>query len=156
MDGEDIRAARERAGMSRPRFAELAGVSLRTVGNWERSASPPKRAFRLAANVLGPIAVDGAAVVEAVPAKHVTLEDLSGLVERVERLEEFQRRVEELLRERNDAAPRDVVEEAAAPRESAAAVRVSGVDSSPSRDGGVSAAAERLLSSRSRGKVAHE
>lgn len=39
--GEQIRAARKRAGLSQGRLAELVGVSMRTVGNWERGESSP-------------------------------------------------------------------------------------------------------------------
>lgn len=39
--GDQIRAARKRAGLSQGGLAELVGVSMRTVGNWERGDSAP-------------------------------------------------------------------------------------------------------------------
>lgn len=39
--GDEIRSARKRAGLSQGRLAELVGVSMRTVGNWERGESAP-------------------------------------------------------------------------------------------------------------------
>lgn len=42
ISGEQIRAARERARMSQQELAKKVGVSLRTVGNWERGESIPR------------------------------------------------------------------------------------------------------------------
>lgn len=39
--GRDIRTARERAGMTQQELARRVGVSLRTVGNWERGETVP-------------------------------------------------------------------------------------------------------------------
>jgi transcriptional regulator with XRE-family HTH domain len=40
--GEQIRAARERAALTQSQLGERIGVSLRTVGNWERGESIPR------------------------------------------------------------------------------------------------------------------
>lgn len=42
MDGRQIRAARERAGLTQGQLGELVGVGLRTVGNWERGETVPR------------------------------------------------------------------------------------------------------------------
>lgn len=42
VDGNVIREARERAGMTQQQLADQVGVSLRTVGNWERGKSSPR------------------------------------------------------------------------------------------------------------------
>lgn len=41
--GRDIREARQRAGLTQGQLAERIGVSMRTVGNWERGETPPTR-----------------------------------------------------------------------------------------------------------------
>ena len=41
INGTEIRAARERAGMTQGQLAHAVGVSLRTVGNWERGDTVP-------------------------------------------------------------------------------------------------------------------
>lgn len=38
----EIRAARERAGLTQEELGAALGVSLRTVGNWERGATVPR------------------------------------------------------------------------------------------------------------------
>lgn len=40
--GEQIKAARQRAGLTQGELAQRVGVSLRTVGNWERGESNPR------------------------------------------------------------------------------------------------------------------
>lgn len=42
IDGTEIRQARERARLTQEQLAHTLGVSLRTVGNWERGASVPR------------------------------------------------------------------------------------------------------------------
>lgn len=42
MTGEQIRAARERAGLTQEQLGQRVGVTLRTVGNWERGATVPR------------------------------------------------------------------------------------------------------------------
>lgn len=42
INGTEIRRARERAGLTQEELAEKVGVSLRTVGNWERGTSVPR------------------------------------------------------------------------------------------------------------------
>ncbi|PSS43621.1 hypothetical protein C6401_10840 [Arthrobacter woluwensis] len=42
ISGEEIRAARERAGLTQTELANQLGVSLRSVGNWERGEHPPR------------------------------------------------------------------------------------------------------------------
>lgn len=39
--GDEIRAARERAGLTQEQLAQRLRVSMRTVGNWERGATVP-------------------------------------------------------------------------------------------------------------------
>lgn len=39
ISGEQIRAARERAGLTQNELGQMVGVSMRTVGNWERGES---------------------------------------------------------------------------------------------------------------------
>src|SRR5690606_9976574 len=39
--GDEIRAARERAGLTQEQLAQRLRVSMRTVGNWERGARIP-------------------------------------------------------------------------------------------------------------------
>lgn len=41
--GDDIRNARQRAGLTQAELAQQIGVSMRTVGNWERGDTPPDR-----------------------------------------------------------------------------------------------------------------
>lgn len=117
MDGEDIRAARERAKLTQLEFAERAGVSLRTVGNWERSDAPPKRAFRLAEKVLGAVVQRASSVAaDVTPSRQVTLGDLSGLVERVEELERFRQDAERRLGALEGGAPVGAVSNPERPR----------------------------------------
>lgn len=58
--GEEIRAARERAGLTQGQLAQRLGVTQRTVGNWERGATVPKsraaaiRAFLAPGNAYEP------------------------------------------------------------------------------------------------------
>jgi transcriptional regulator with XRE-family HTH domain len=40
--GQEIKAARQRAGWSRERFAELVGVHPKTVANWESGRTEPR------------------------------------------------------------------------------------------------------------------
>lgn len=42
MTGDEIREARERAGLTQEQLAQRLGVTLRTVGNWERGATVPR------------------------------------------------------------------------------------------------------------------
>lgn len=42
IEGNEIRAARERAGLSQQELAKRLDVSLRTVGNWERGETVPR------------------------------------------------------------------------------------------------------------------
>lgn len=41
--GDDIRTARQKAGLTQAELAQRIGVSMRTVGNWERGDTPPNR-----------------------------------------------------------------------------------------------------------------
>jgi ribosome-binding protein aMBF1 (putative translation factor) len=49
---EQIRAGRERLGMTQQELANHVGVSLRTVGNWERGESVPRMHMAVLADVL--------------------------------------------------------------------------------------------------------
>lgn len=42
ISGEEIRQARERSGLTQSELAQRIGVSMRTVGNWERGESVPR------------------------------------------------------------------------------------------------------------------
>lgn len=42
ISGDHIRAAREAAGLTQQQLANALGVTLRTVGNWERGESVPR------------------------------------------------------------------------------------------------------------------
>jgi len=42
MDGDRIRAARERRGLTQEELAAMLGVGYKTVGNWERNVTDPK------------------------------------------------------------------------------------------------------------------
>lgn len=50
--GPEIRAARERAGLPQGELATRVGVSLRTVGNWERGETVPQNRASLVEQVL--------------------------------------------------------------------------------------------------------
>lgn len=52
MTGEQIRAARERAGLTQAELGSKVGVSLRTIGNWERGASVPRNRMAAIEDVL--------------------------------------------------------------------------------------------------------
>lgn len=49
MTGDEIREARERAGLTQAQLGKAVGVSLRTIGNWERGETPvaPRMQSRL-------------------------------------------------------------------------------------------------------------
>lgn len=51
--GDEIRDARERAGFTQGKLGELVGVSLRTIGNWERGESVPRSKAAVLRTVLG-------------------------------------------------------------------------------------------------------
>lgn len=57
--GSDIRDARNRAGMSQEALAEAVGVTLRTIGNWERSATVPRNKLPIVREVLGDYLEEG-------------------------------------------------------------------------------------------------
>lgn len=48
-----IRYARERAGLTQEQVAEAVGVSLRTVGSWERGENVPRNRLAKLEDVLG-------------------------------------------------------------------------------------------------------
>lgn len=41
MTGDEIRDARERLGLTQSELGQMVGVSMRTIGNWERGETPP-------------------------------------------------------------------------------------------------------------------
>lgn len=42
ISSQEIRSARERAGLTQQQLGEMVGVGLRTVGNWERGETVPR------------------------------------------------------------------------------------------------------------------
>lgn len=63
IDGSEIRQARERARLTQEQLAQALGVSLRTVGNWERGASVPRSSEARVRHVLADhLGVAGAGV----------------------------------------------------------------------------------------------
>jgi transcriptional regulator with XRE-family HTH domain len=52
INGTEIRAARERAGLTQGELATRVGVSLRTVGNWERGETVPQNRASVVEQVL--------------------------------------------------------------------------------------------------------
>ena len=52
MNGNEIRQARERAGLTQGELGERVGVSGRTVGNWERDFSIPRNKLAKVEQVL--------------------------------------------------------------------------------------------------------
>lgn len=52
ISGEQIRTARERAGLTQSELGQLVGVSMRTVGNWERGESVPRNRESVIRSVL--------------------------------------------------------------------------------------------------------
>lgn len=52
INGTEIRAARERAGLTQGELATRVGVSLRTVGNWERGETVPQNRASVVERVL--------------------------------------------------------------------------------------------------------
>lgn len=53
MTGDEIRAARERAGLTQQQLGAAVGVGLRTVGNWERGTTVPRNRLAMLESVLG-------------------------------------------------------------------------------------------------------
>lgn len=56
--GEEIRVARERAGLTQAELAALVGVAPRTVGNWERGENPPGKNLARLRDILRPVGND--------------------------------------------------------------------------------------------------
>lgn len=52
ISADDIRDGRERKGMTQAQLADAVGVSMRTVGSWERGQSVPRNRAALLADVL--------------------------------------------------------------------------------------------------------
>lgn len=51
--GEEIVAARQRAGLTQAQLAALVGVAPRSIGNWERGEAPPTKNVARLRDVLG-------------------------------------------------------------------------------------------------------
>lgn len=51
--GQQIRSARERAGLTQEELANRLGVSMRSVGNWERGATVPRSKSAAVEAILG-------------------------------------------------------------------------------------------------------
>jgi transcriptional regulator with XRE-family HTH domain len=103
--GDQIRTARERAGFTQQQLGTMLGVSMRTVGNWERGASVPR-------NKLGAIKhlLDGQAGTDA-PA----LRDASDAELLAEIARRFARQATEGGGERARSAPKTRAGESPAP-----------------------------------------
>ena len=71
-----IRAARERARLSQADVAAAVGVSVRTVGNWERGDSVPRNRLGALEDVLGVSLRDGGDPETVGPATHDASSDL--------------------------------------------------------------------------------
>lgn len=63
--GHDIREARERAGLTQSQLGALVGVSLRTIGNWERGTTVPLNRLSKLREVLAGYWADEASAPEA-------------------------------------------------------------------------------------------
>lgn len=50
--GDEIRAARERAGLTQAELGQLVGVSMRTIGNWERGETVSRNRLNMLKHVL--------------------------------------------------------------------------------------------------------
>jgi len=53
IDGQQIKTARNRAGLTQQALADALGVTLRTIGNWERGATVPRDKAPAIRDVLG-------------------------------------------------------------------------------------------------------
>lgn len=53
MNNTEIRAARERMGLTQEQLAQQVGVHPRTIGNWERGQTVPKNRLARLRRVLG-------------------------------------------------------------------------------------------------------
>lgn len=54
LTGDDIKRARQMAGLSQGELAKLVGVSMRSIGNYERGETVPRGALPKLQEVLGP------------------------------------------------------------------------------------------------------
>ncbi|MER7070940.1 helix-turn-helix domain-containing protein [Terrabacter sp. NPDC000476] len=54
LTGDDIKRARQMAGLSQGELANLVGVSMRSIGNYERGETVPRAALPKLQEVLGP------------------------------------------------------------------------------------------------------
>jgi transcriptional regulator with XRE-family HTH domain len=77
-----IREARERAGLSQEEFAGRLGVSLRTIGNWERGATVPQARVGALRELLDELE-GGAPLADEPPVNFVTIAE-GGLVIRIQ------------------------------------------------------------------------
>lgn len=64
--GEQLRDARSRAGLSQEDLAKAVGVTLRSIGNWERGAGVPRNREGRVRDVLGDLAMGEPSVLSGV------------------------------------------------------------------------------------------
>lgn len=98
MSGDEIREARERAGMTQADLAGRMGVSLRTIGNWERGENVPRGRMARIEDELGPFRREGGSAAPLVAASDVEL------------LSELGRRLGVARRRESGVAPSGVAE----------------------------------------------
>jgi transcriptional regulator with XRE-family HTH domain len=107
--GNRIRSAREAAGLTREELAERAGVSARTLGNWERGTALPRTGLGALERVLGVRLREGAPEQDAVTLTGAT--DAEVLANLAQRLADRDRRITELQEQleaaRQQAQPSD-------------------------------------------------
>lgn len=91
IEGSQIRDARERAGMTQAELGHAVGVTLRTIGNWERGESVPRNREAKLREVLAATLGNGSG---GVP---VTAENLDPRLNNIERqIDALWRRLDEL------------------------------------------------------------
>lgn len=65
MKGAEIVEAREAAGLTQEQLAQLVGVSIRTIGNWERGTTVPKNRLGRLRKVLADLSASASLAVTA-------------------------------------------------------------------------------------------
>jgi transcriptional regulator with XRE-family HTH domain len=99
--GDRIRTAREAAGLTREELAARAGVSPRTLGNWERGTVAPRSKLGAIERVLAVRLREGSPDQDAVTLTAAT--DAEVLANLAQRLAERDRRISELQQQLEEA-----------------------------------------------------